>query len=630
MADLNHSSTGPNTMFLDNSPQSSVSPSTTNYDSPLTSPDNSQGNISKFPSGLVGGSAFTSPVTQTNLTGVFDNSSFPQFVPSYGDVKTTSHGDALPTSLGGDGRKDSTIQMLQAKIDQLRLENSQKDIEITRLRTVNATNTFGTSTNAGRSARGSRDDGFIGSNTKGSTFNPAPGAPSPTAASFNLYSNSLPSSARPSPRISPMGLGLMGLGTMNANSNPWTAGTPVSFEGDEYFGRRAGDGSNTPPARYISGSGYNTPLLGGENINYRQLLENDADADYNMLCREVVTKNNQQASIFMQQKIKIAGSDERKKLILDAVLTHALSLMTNKFGNFLVSRSLEHGGESWRCEVSKLVKGNVYKVACDNYGVHVVQKMCDYEDYIRDMIVSEYAPLIIMPDVKLILSKIGHVWTKILSYPLKKDLHEQLLNTLRGSWSKIAQDETGSLLVQSCLENWIDRDKTEIVQELLAEVVPCALTGWGNFVVLNLIEHGDERDRPVIFDRLLKSSVELSLSHTGAKTIEKMIKVAGLESDVVTKYVDQIVQQGPETRRPPCVEIACHGPGSQILTLLFTGATQENKDRLIGCIRRHGVTMKSSKHGSRIFYLVERTRAWTVIIAQSASNKHQIFVLLLA
>jgi hypothetical protein len=63
-------------------------------------------------------------------------------------------------------------------------------------------------------------------------------------------------------------------------------------------------------------------------------------------------------------------------------------------------------------------------------------------------------------------------------------LHNRLLSTLRGQWAKISQDETGSLLVQSCLENWGEEEKEEIINEIEAKIVDCAMTGWGNFVVL--------------------------------------------------------------------------------------------------------------------------------------------------
>lgn len=66
-----------------------------------------------------------------------------------------------------------------------------------------------------------------------------------------------------------------------------------------------------------------------------------------------------------------------------------------------------------------------------------------------------------------------------------------------------------------------------------------------------------------------------------------------------------------------------------MLTLLFTSAPNHLKEPMIQAVRRHGVTLKSSKAGSKIvrswlermlrrgeltrerqWYLVERTRAW--------------------
>lgn len=56
------------------------------------------------------------------------------------------------------------------------------------------------------------------------------------------------------------------------------------------------------------------------------------------------------------------------------------------------------------------------------------------------------------------------------------------------------------------------------------------------------------------------------------------------------------------------VTICQNANGSQIVTLLLTNAPGELKEMLIEAIRRHGVTLKGSKHGSRIWFVVERAR----------------------
>ena len=87
---------------------------------------------------------------------------------------------------------------------------------------------------------------------------------------------------------------------------------------------------------------------------------------------------------------------------------------------------------------------------------------------------------------------------------------------------------------------------------------------------------------------------------------EKMIKVAGMQSDVTRDYVQQICESS--AGRPAVITICQNANGSQIVTLLLTNAPTDLKEMLIEAIRRHGVTLKGSKHGSRIWFVVERAR----------------------
>jgi uncharacterized protein YabN with tetrapyrrole methylase and pyrophosphatase domain len=50
-----------------------------------------------------------------------------------------------------------------------------------------------------------------------------------------------------------------------------------------------------------------------------------------------VCNNDQQASIFLQQKLKV-GTIEQKYEIVEAIVAQAYPLMVNRFGNFLVQR----------------------------------------------------------------------------------------------------------------------------------------------------------------------------------------------------------------------------------------------------------------------------------------------------
>ncbi|CAD6588377.1 MAG: hypothetical protein CYPHOPRED_004374, partial [Cyphobasidiales sp. Tagirdzhanova-0007] len=246
--------------------------------------------------------------------------------------------------------------------------------------------------------------------------------------------------------------------------------------------------------------------------NYRQLLQDHATVEYNSIIRLILDRNDQQASIFLQQKLKSCPDPVKRSQIIDSTLPYAFDLITNRFGNFTP---------------------NLYKS---------------------------------LKEIK--------------------------------NWSNIAMDETGSLLCQAVLENWPAVEKEGIVKSLIRDTVALCGSQWATFVVLHLIEHGKPEERDEIFSILLRSAVTISQDQYGAKAIEKMIKVAGMSSDVIKDYVQQICNSSHG--RPAVVPICQNANGSQIVTLLLTTAPIELKELLIEAIRRHGVTLKGSKHGSRI------------------------------
>jgi len=398
------------------------------------------------------------------------------------------------------------------------------------------------------------------------------------------------------------------------------------------------------------------PSHGPGIVNYRALLAGDTDCDYEYFIRRITKHNDQQASIFMQQKLKqsaltqSAGVEKNPTDLLQArhtekprheitrlVIEYSLELMTNRFGNFLVSRAIEHATSTERLELAERIGGQIVTLAQDTFATHCLQKMIDVdeegENHVRRMISQE----LLKKKETVTHKSAGHVWARLLSVGggssstislstgngkatglnqygdgagKSGDLERSLNGLLKGEWAATAKDEVGSLIVQSVLENWNEAAKTDVVEELLADIYSCAVQQWGNFVILHLIEHSTGAIQKKLFERLTETQLacELSIDNFGAKAIEKVLKVSGMESRIVEDYVKSICEYGHG--RPALIDIACHQAGAQVLTLLFTSAPNSIRDLMIQTVRRNGVTMKSSKAGSKIWFLVERTRAW--------------------
>jgi pumilio RNA-binding family len=77
-----------------------------------------------------------------------------------------------------------------------------------------------------------------------------------------------------------------------------------------------------------------------QNINFLQLLQPNAKPPYPILVNRIVKKSDQQASIFIQQKLKNASTEERTRIV-GAIVDRGLEMMQGRFGNWCVQRCLE-------------------------------------------------------------------------------------------------------------------------------------------------------------------------------------------------------------------------------------------------------------------------------------------------
>lgn len=196
-----------------------------------------------------------------------------------------------------------------------------------------------------------------------------------------------------------------------------------------------------------------------EPLNYRRLLDRTVNCNWKYIVDKIVCNNDQQASIFLQQKLKL-GSPEQKYDIVEAIAAQAYPLMVNRFGNFLVQRCFEHGTPDQVIAIANAIRGNTLNLSMDSFGCHVVQKAfdCVPEDY-KAIMVHELLRRI--PET-VIHRYACHVWQKLFELRWN-DSPPQIMKyvneALRGMWHEVALGETGSLVVQNIFENCLEEDK---------------------------------------------------------------------------------------------------------------------------------------------------------------------------
>ena len=202
-----------------------------------------------------------------------------------------------------------------------------------------------------------------------------------------------------------------------------------------------------------------------EPLNYRRLLDRNMSCNWKYIVDKIVCNNDQQASIFLQQKLKV-GTPEQKYEIVQAIIGQAYSLMVNRFGNFLVQRCFEHGTSEQIIDIAKAIRSNTLNLSMDAFGCHVIQKAFDAvpEEY-KAMMVHELLRRI--PET-VIHRYACHVWQKLFELRWS-DSPPQIMKyvneALRGMWHEVALGETGSLVVQNIFENCLEEDKVSSISD---------------------------------------------------------------------------------------------------------------------------------------------------------------------
>lgn len=342
-------------------------------------------------------------------------------------------------------------------------------------------------------------------------------------------------------------------------------------------------------------------LNGAEPLNYRRLLERNMSCNWKYIVDKIVRNNDQQASIFLQQKLKV-GMSEAKFEIVQAIIEQAYPLMINRFGNFLVQRCFEHGTPEQIIQIAQAIRGNTLNLSMDAFGCHVVQKAfdCVPEEY-KAIMVHELLRRI--PET-VIHRYACHVWQKLFELRWS-DSPPQIMKyvneALRGMWHEVALGETGSLVVQNIFENCLEEDKRPCINEVLASIDVVAHGQFGNWCIQHICEHGSIIDRTRAIDHVIRFAGEYSMDQFASKVVEKCLKIGGKE--FLDRYLERICEARPDRPRMPLIDISGDQFGNYLIQYILTNVDPQRREDVAVQIRKHMVSLRGSKYGSRVAML---------------------------
>ncbi|KAF2006182.1 ARM repeat-containing protein [Amniculicola lignicola CBS 123094] len=405
----------------------------------------------------------------------------------------------------------------------------------------------------------------------------------------------------PTMPMPPAGMGMYGSSGMMTPYQPrpiGTMNTRLSPEAPE-FSVDVGPGPwNPQQSGSDSGSQFMAPA---EPMNYRRLLDRNMNCNWKYIVDKIICNNDQQASIFLQQKLKV-GTAEQKFEIVEAIIAQAYPLMVNRFGNFLVQRCFEHGTPEQVIAIAGTIRGNTLTLSMDAFGCHVIQKAfdCVPEEYKATMV---HELLRRIPET-IIHRYACHVWQKLFELRWS-DSPPQIMRyvneALRGMWHEVALGETGSLVVQNIFENCLEEDKRPCINEVLASIDVIAHGQFGNWCIQHICEHGAPADRNRAIDHILRFSTEYSMDQYASKVIEKCLKIGG--NDFLDRYLDRVYEARQDRPRMPLIDIAGDQFGNYLIQYILTNSNPHHRELVASHVRKHMVSLRGSKYGSRVAML---------------------------
>ncbi|KAI9372394.1 armadillo-type protein [Aspergillus egyptiacus] len=333
----------------------------------------------------------------------------------------------------------------------------------------------------------------------------------------------------------------------------------------------------------VGGGAIQTYISPLEPLNYRRLLDKNVSCDWKYIVDKIVCNNDQQASIFLQQKLKV-GTTEQKFDIIEAIIQQAYSLMVNRFGNFLVQRCFEHGTPEQIVAIANAIKGNTLSLSMDPFGCHVVQKAfdCVPEEH-KAVMVHELLRRI--PET-VIHRYACHVWQKLFELRWSGEppqIMTKVNEALRGMWHEVALGETGSLVVQNIFENCVEDEKRPAIEEVLAKIDVLAHGQFGNWCIQHICEHGAPHDKSRAIEHILLWAVDYSMDQFASKIVEKCLKIGG--SEFLDRYLSRVCTGRTDRPRMPLIDIAGDQYGNYLIQWILMNAAPHQRELVATHIR---------------------------------------------
>jgi hypothetical protein len=230
---------------------------------------------------------------------------------------------------------------------------------------------------------------------------------------------------------------------------------------------------------------------------------------------------DQYGSRFIQLKLEAPTSPDDRALIFHEIISAAVPLMTDVFGNYVIQKFFELGTAGQRSLLASKMAGHVVSLSLQMYGCRVVQKALEFVSREQqETLVAELDGHVL----RLVKDQNGnHVIQKCIERVSARHI-QFIIEAFQTQIYALATHPYGCRVMQRIFEHAHPQDQVApLLEELHRFTLTLVQDQYGNYVVQHILERGHSRDKRKIMAVLKPHIVNLSRHKFASNVMEKCV-----------------------------------------------------------------------------------------------------------
>ncbi|KAL1544374.1 pumilio 5-like isoform X1 [Salvia divinorum] len=302
---------------------------------------------------------------------------------------------------------------------------------------------------------------------------------------------------------------------------------------------------------------------------------------------------DQQGCRFLQRMFD-DGTSVDVQIIFNEIIDHAVELMMNPFGNYLMQKLLEVCNEEQRMHILLRVTeepGELVRISLNTHGTRVVQKLIE--------------TLKTKQQISLVISALESGFLALIKDLNGNHVIQRCLQCFPGDDSKfifvaaakycvdIATHQHGCCVLQRCISHSIGEHQENLVAEISANGLLLAEDAFGNYVVQFILELKIPSATSKLISQFEGNYVHLSSQKFSSHVVEKCLLVCNEETR--TNIIHELLSA-------PCFDQLLQDPHANYVVQRALRVSEGHlHNSLVDAIESYKTVSRNSPYSKRIF-----------------------------